>query len=75
MRIPHKVQKAILKRAKAAYDFCALDLSISQWLEKNHINCDYIYLHEDTLLEPDKVALETLTAIVSKNNNDDDDKE
>ncbi len=63
MKCPKYIEKALHDRARAAEKFLNLDLLISDWLDKNNIDCEYAHLHVETISNPYGTMDETLQDI------------
>lgn len=62
-KIPQYILKALENRAKAAVAFSEADSIISEYIDKNGIDCEYTHLHVETLTNPYSANEETIADI------------
>ena len=62
-KIPQYILKALEKRAKAAVAFSEADNIISEYIDKNRIDCEYTHLHVESLTNPYSCNKETIEDI------------
>lgn len=66
MEIPKSIEKALMRRAKAAYQFMEYDLIITRFIERNDIDCEFVNMRVESLIDPEKVNRITRQNIISK---------
>lgn len=65
MKVPKYVIQALDRRKKAANAFVSADAIISEFIDKNGIDCEYTHLHCESLCNAHLANNETIEAILS----------
>lgn len=63
MKVPKYIFEAIKLRAIFAQRYSHYDHIVSDYIDKNNIDCEYIHGHVETIINPVFAARETFEAI------------
>jgi len=66
MKMPDYIEKALRRRERAAHTLMRNDFIVSEFITKNNIDCEYTYLHCETIVNPSLANTATIEAIIQK---------